>query len=45
MAVPHGAPRHNKFIMRFTNQYAGIKQNANDEAKLGYEYAKLKLGI
>ena len=41
LTAPHGAPRHNKFIMRFINQYEGIKQNAQAEAKLGYEYFKL----
>jgi len=41
LSVPHGAPRFNKFIMRFTNEYEGIKQNAQAEAKLGYEYYKL----
>jgi hypothetical protein len=27
--------------MRFTNEYAGIKQHAQAEAKLGYEYYKV----
>ena len=27
--------------MRFTNEYEGIKQNAQAVAKLGYEYYKL----
>jgi hypothetical protein len=26
LSVAHGAQRYNKFIMRFTNEYAGIKQ-------------------
>jgi len=41
LSVAHGAQRYNKFIMRFTNEYEGIKQNAQAEAKLGYEYYKL----
>ena len=41
LSVAHGAQRHNKFIMRFINEYEGIKQNAQAEAKLGYEYYKL----
>jgi hypothetical protein len=41
LSVAHGGPRFNKFVMRFINEYAGIKQNAQAEAKLGYEYYKL----
>jgi hypothetical protein len=40
LSVAHGGPRFNKFVMRFINEYAGIKQNAQAEAKLGYEYYK-----